>query len=137
MKNQSGPMLDAGLSAPDRRPGRARAARGHAGRGRRRVRPQPAEGRQHLGQRQQRRRPRPLAVLLHGRDRRRRHQARLRPRQVRQDRLGAASKIPVHPGELLATIYHAFGIDPDTIVYNHLNQPRELVKAEAVRRLFG
>ncbi|MBS0211310.1 MAG: DUF1501 domain-containing protein, partial [Planctomycetes bacterium] len=30
----------------------------------------------------------------------------------------------VHPGELLATIYHAFGIDPHTIVYNHLNQPR-------------
>ena len=39
---------------------------------------------------------------------------------------------PVHPGELLASIYHAFGIAPETIVYNHLNQPRELVKAEAV-----
>ncbi len=39
---------------------------------------------------------------------------------------------PVHPGELLATIYHSVGIKPDTIVYNHLNQPRELVKAEAV-----
>ena len=44
---------------------------------------------------------------------------------------------PVHPGELLATIYHAFGIDPETIVYNHLNQPRELVKAEAVTKLFA
>jgi hypothetical protein len=44
---------------------------------------------------------------------------------------------PVHPGELLATIYHAFGIDPATIVYNHLNQPRELVKADAVTNLFG
>lgn len=44
---------------------------------------------------------------------------------------------PVHPGELLATIYHAFGIDPQTIVYNHLNQPRELVKAQAVTRLFA
>ena len=44
---------------------------------------------------------------------------------------------PVHPGELLATIYHAFGIDPATIVYNHLNQPRELVKAEAVSKLFA
>src|SRR3954452_4853328 len=43
---------------------------------------------------------------------------------------------PVHPGELLATIYHAFGIDPATIVYNHLNQPRELVKADAVTNLF-
>ena len=44
---------------------------------------------------------------------------------------------PVHPGELLATIYHAFGIDPETIVYNHLNQPRELVKARAVTKLFA
>ena len=44
---------------------------------------------------------------------------------------------PVHPGDMLATIYHACGISPDTIVYNHLNQPRELVKAEAVTRLFG
>jgi hypothetical protein len=44
---------------------------------------------------------------------------------------------PVHPGELLATIYHAFGIDPQTIVYNHLNQPRELVKSHTVSRLFA
>jgi hypothetical protein len=43
----------------------------------------------------------------------------------------------VHPIELLATIYHAVGINPQTIVYNHLNQPRELVKAEAVTALFG
>ncbi len=43
----------------------------------------------------------------------------------------------VHPGELLATIDHAFGIEPATMVLNHLNQPRELVKAEAVTRLFG
>jgi hypothetical protein len=44
---------------------------------------------------------------------------------------------PVHPMELLATIYHAVGINPQTIVYNHLNQPRELVKAEAVGKLFA
>jgi hypothetical protein len=44
---------------------------------------------------------------------------------------------PVHPGELLASIYHGFGIDPETIVYNHLNQPRELVKSKAVTKLFG
>ncbi len=43
----------------------------------------------------------------------------------------------VHPGELLASIYHSFGIAPQTIVYNHLNQPRELVKAEAVSALFA
>jgi hypothetical protein len=39
---------------------------------------------------------------------------------------------PVHPRELLATIYHSVGINPHTIVYNHLNQPRELVQGEAV-----
>ncbi|MBL9092533.1 MAG: DUF1501 domain-containing protein [Planctomycetaceae bacterium] len=43
----------------------------------------------------------------------------------------------VHPGELLASIYHSVGIDPETIVYNHLNQPRELVKAQAVGKLFA
>lgn len=44
---------------------------------------------------------------------------------------------PVHPRELLATIYHAFGIDSDTLVYNHLNQPRELVKGQPVTGLFA
>jgi uncharacterized protein (DUF1501 family) len=43
----------------------------------------------------------------------------------------------VHPGELLATIYHAFGIDPHTIAFNHLNQPRELVQAEPVTKFFA
>lgn len=49
----------------------------------------------------------------------------------------APLKDPVHPGQLLASIYHSFGIDPETIVYNHLNQPRELVKAQAVSGLFA
>jgi len=44
---------------------------------------------------------------------------------------------PVHPTQILATVYHALGIDPHTIVYNHLNQPRELVQAEPVTALFG
>ena len=39
-------------------------------------------------------------------------------------------------GEVLAG-EAAFGIDPDTIVYNHLKQPRELVKAKAVTSLFA
>jgi hypothetical protein len=56
----------------------------------------------------------------------------------KSDKTGSAPvEDPVHPGELLATIYRSFGVDPATIVYNHLNQPRELVKAEAVTRLFG
>jgi uncharacterized protein (DUF1501 family) len=44
---------------------------------------------------------------------------------------------PVHPRELLATIYHSVGINPATLVYNHLNQPRELVQGEPVSGLFA
>jgi hypothetical protein len=47
---------------------------------------------------------------------------------------------PVHPVQILATVYHALGIDPGTIIYNHLNQPRELVDArygDPVTGLFG
>jgi len=51
----------------------------------------------------------------------------------KSDKTGSAPvDSPVHPTELLATIYHSVGIKPDTIVYNHLNQPRELVKGEVV-----
>jgi hypothetical protein len=39
---------------------------------------------------------------------------------------------PVHPTDLLATIYHSIGINPHTIAYNHLNQPRELVPGHVV-----
>jgi hypothetical protein len=54
------------------------------------------------------------------------------------DKTGSSPrKDPVHPMELLASIYYSFGIDPGTIVYNHLNQPRELVQAAPVMALFG
>jgi uncharacterized protein (DUF1501 family) len=43
---------------------------------------------------------------------------------------------PMHPTQILATVYHALGIDPKTMVLNHLNQPRELVQAEPVPELF-
>src|SRR5207253_173458 len=60
------------------------------------------------------------------------------PKIANSDNTGSSPAAdPVHPTELLATIYHAFGIDPDTIVYNHLKQPRELVKAKAVTTLFA
>jgi hypothetical protein len=39
---------------------------------------------------------------------------------------------PVHPTDLLATIYHSIGIDPHTIQHNHLNQPRELVQGNVI-----
>ena len=49
----------------------------------------------------------------------------------------APTENPVHPKELLATIYHSVGIDPGTIVNNHLNQPRQLVEGEAVTGILG
>ena len=56
----------------------------------------------------------------------------------KSDKTGSSpAEEPVHPMEMLATIYHAFGIDPETIVFNHLKQPRELVKAKAVTKLFA
>lgn len=44
---------------------------------------------------------------------------------------------PVHPRDLLATIYHSMGLNPHTIVYNHLNQPREMVPGEVVRGILS
>jgi len=56
----------------------------------------------------------------------------------RSDATGSSpADSPVHPTQIVATIYHALGIDPHTIVMNHLNQPRELVQAEAVTGLFS
>jgi hypothetical protein len=44
---------------------------------------------------------------------------------------------PVHPNDLLASVYYALGIDPDTEIRNHLNQPRELVKGKPVTELWA
>jgi len=56
----------------------------------------------------------------------------------KSDATGSAPiESPVHPCDLLATIYHSVGIAPDTIVYNHLNQPRELVKGNVVTGILG
>ncbi|WZP00969.1 DUF1501 domain-containing protein [Isosphaeraceae bacterium EP7] len=53
------------------------------------------------------------------------------------DQASSPIETPVHPTELLATVYHALGINPATLIMNHLNQPRELVKAEPVYGLYG
>lgn len=56
----------------------------------------------------------------------------------KSDATGSApAEDPVHPTQLLATVYHALGVDPHTMVRNHLDQPRELVQAEPVLKLFG
>jgi hypothetical protein len=56
----------------------------------------------------------------------------------KSDKTGSSpAENPVHPVELLATVYHALGINPHTLVDNHLGQPRELVQAEPVLKLFA
>ena len=44
---------------------------------------------------------------------------------------------PVHPTDLVATIYYALGINPAMEILNDLKQPRELVKGEPLMKLFG
>lgn len=64
----------------------------------------------------------------------------IKPGQVygKSDATGSSpAENPVHPCDILATIYHMLGITADTIVYNHLNQPRELVKGKVVAGLFA
>lgn len=56
--------------------------------------------------------------------------AGVRPGQVygESDRFGAYPKSnPVHPYDLLSTVFHAVGIDPDTEYRDNLNRPRRLV----------
>jgi hypothetical protein len=51
----------------------------------------------------------------------------------RSDATGSApADNPVHPTDLLATIYHSVGIEPHSIMYNHLNQPRELTQGNVI-----
>ncbi len=44
---------------------------------------------------------------------------------------------PVQPLNLLATIYHSIGLDPHTMVYNHFNQPHEMVQGDVVTRILS
>ncbi len=44
---------------------------------------------------------------------------------------------PVHPTDIVATIYYALGIDPSMEVLNDLKQPRPLVEGQPVLGLFG
>jgi len=56
----------------------------------------------------------------------------------KSDKTGSAPlENPVHPTDLLATVYHSVGIPPETIVFNHLNQPRELVKGNVIGGIIG
>ncbi len=54
------------------------------------------------------------------------------------DQTGSSPKEnPVHPTDLLATVYYTLGIDPAMEIRNHLNQPRELVKGNPLTGLWS
>ncbi len=54
------------------------------------------------------------------------------------DETGSSPKEkPVHPNDLLASVYFSLGIDPHMEVLNHLDQPRELVKGNPLLDLWG
>jgi hypothetical protein len=56
----------------------------------------------------------------------------------KSDATGSApTENPVHPTDLLATVYYALGIDPAMEVLNDLKQPRPLVKGQPLVNLFG
>jgi uncharacterized protein (DUF1501 family) len=48
----------------------------------------------------------------------------------------APSENPVHPADLVATIYYSLGIDPAMEILNDLKQPRALVEGKPVHGLF-
>jgi hypothetical protein len=53
------------------------------------------------------------------------------------DATGSAPKDkPIHPTQILSSVYWALGINPAQMVVNHLGQPRELIQAEPVLDLF-
>ena len=131
MKNQSGPMLDAGLSGLiadlderglldetlvvavgefGRSPKRGVSTSGNSN---------SDDGRDHW--------PYCYTAVAAGAGIRRGHV------HGKSDKTGSAPTAdPVHPMELLATIYHSVGMNPKRTVYNHLDQPREMVKGDAV-----
>jgi hypothetical protein len=53
------------------------------------------------------------------------------------DRIGEfPSEKPVSPQNLTATMYHAFGFEPDTTLYDTLNRPHQLYGANPIVDLF-
>ena len=44
---------------------------------------------------------------------------------------------PVSPEDMLATMYHALGISPDSLIHDQLGRPHKLVEGEPLVHLFG
>src|SRR5262249_35235736 len=50
---------------------------------------------------------------------------------------GYPQDFPVEPGDLLATLYHALGIDPHTEIRDQLNRPHPISRGRVLHELFG
>jgi hypothetical protein len=44
---------------------------------------------------------------------------------------------PVRPEDLLATVYHALGIAPDSEIHDRERRPHRITEGKAVTALFG
>jgi Protein of unknown function (DUF1501) len=54
------------------------------------------------------------------------------------DRIGAyPSTNPVHPQDVMATIYHCLGIDPHSTIYDLQHRPLTLMEGESVQAILG
>lgn len=53
------------------------------------------------------------------------------------DRMGAQVDLnPVTPGDLAATIFWAFGVDPETLIYDQSNRPHPIARGKPIAELF-
>ncbi|MGE4000543.1 MAG: DUF1501 domain-containing protein, partial [Planctomycetaceae bacterium] len=49
---------------------------------------------------------------------------------------GYVTEHPVTPGDFAATIYHAFGLNPGTAIYDQTNRPTRIAEGQPVLDLF-
>ena len=122
------PPADQALSALLGRSRRARPAGKHAGRRSGRVWTQPAD--------QPQRGPRPLAACLFG-DSGRAAESRAAASSGSSDKIGAyPATDPVSPGDLAATIFSSFGVDPSHEIRDITGRPWRLAEGRRLAALF-
>jgi hypothetical protein len=44
---------------------------------------------------------------------------------------------PKRPDDIMATVYHALGFDPETTIRDQLGRPMPIADGEPIRQLFG
>ena len=49
---------------------------------------------------------------------------------------GYSKEFAVEPGDLLATLYHSLGIDPQSEIHDPLNRPHPISRGRVLERVF-